>query len=78
MYMSLNMTMLQLYASPEMRGRIMSIAMMTFGLMPLSAVPFGIIAEVYGPAFALMLSGALLVAFTVVFAARFPRFRAIA
>jgi len=78
MYMSLNMTMLQLYASPEMRGRIMSIAMMTFGLMPLSAVPFGIIAEVYGPAFALMLSGALLAAFTVVFAARFPRFRAIA
>jgi len=78
MYMSLNMTMLQLYASPEMRGRIMSIAMMTFGLMPLSAVPFGIIAEFWGPAFALMLSGVLLAGFTALFAVAYPRFRAIA
>ena len=77
-YMSLNMTMLQLYASPEMRGRIMSIAMMTFGLMPLSAVPFGIIAEHMGTPSALFLSGVLLTGFTVLFTLSYPRFRRIA
>ena len=77
-YMALNMTMLQLYASPEMRGRIMSIAMMTFGLMPLSAVPFAIIAERAGTPDALLLSGLLLAAFTLLFAFSYPRFRRIA
>ena len=78
MYMSLNMTMLQLYAVPEMRGRIMSIAMMTFGLMPLSAVPFGVVAEIFGTPYALMLSGIMLTAFTLISAVAYPRFRAIA
>ena len=79
-YMSLNMTMLQLYASPEMRGRIMSIAMMTFGIMPLSAVPFGIMAETerYTTADALWLSGVMLAVFTVIFAVGYPHFRQIA
>ena len=59
-FMSLNMTLLQMHADPEMRGRVMSIAMMTFGMMPLSAVPFGIVAEQTGTPFALMLSGLML------------------
>ncbi len=65
-FMSLNMTLLQTHADPEMRGRIMSIGMMTFGMMPLSAVPFGIVAEQTGTPFALTLSGLMLVGFTVV------------
>ena len=73
--MSLNMTMIQLNSSPEMRGRTMSIAMMTFGMMPLSAVPFGIIAEEIGTPNALMVSGILLVVSTIVFAARNRTFR---
>ena len=77
-YMSLNMAMLQIYASPEMRGRIMSIAMMTFGVMPLSAIPFGIIAERYSSSSALWLSGVLLTTFTLLFAIGYPRFRRIA
>tara|TARA_B100000809_G_scaffold26429_2_gene23160 strand:+ start:5376 stop:6407 length:1032 start_codon:yes stop_codon:yes gene_type:complete len=68
MYMSLNMTMVQLKADPEMRGRTMSIAMMTFGMMPLSAVPFGILAEKIGTADSLTISGILLAVFTVGFA----------
>ena len=76
-FMSLNMTLLQLYAAPEMRGRVMSIAMMTFGVMPLSAVPFGVIAERVGTPDALWLSGVLLVAFTLVFAVGYPRFQRI-
>ena len=68
MYMSLNMTMVQLKADPEMRGRTMSIAMMTFGMMPLSAVPFGTLAEKIGTADSLTISGILLAVFTVGFA----------
>ena len=74
-FMSLNMTLLQVNASPEMRGRIMSIGMMTFGVMPLSAVPFGILAERVGTPDALMTSGILLVVFTLLFAVAYPKFR---
>ena len=42
------MTLTQLSATPEMRGRVMSIMMMTFGLMPIGALPFGTIAEYIG------------------------------
>jgi MFS family permease len=79
-FMSLNMTLLQSYSSPEMRGRVMSIAMMTFGLMPLSAVPFGALAEIesVGTANALLLSGILLTVFTIIFAIVYAPFRRIA
>ena len=67
-YMSLNMTMIQLQSDPQMRGRMMSISMMTFGLMPLSAVPFGVIAELIGTPNSLAISGVLLTTITVFFA----------
>ena len=76
-FMSLNMTLMQLHAAPEMRGRIMSISMMTWGAMPLSAVPFGALAERIGTPDALSLSGVLLAAFTLVFAVVYPSFRKI-
>ena len=78
MFMSLNFTLLQIYASREMRGRIMSIAMMTFGVFPLSAVPFGVLAERSSTPTALFVSGVLLTAFTVVFALAYPRIRRVA
>ncbi len=77
-FMSLNMTLIQIYSSQEMRGRMMSIAMMSFGVMPLSGVPFGILAELTSTPFALTLSGLLLVAFTLVFTAAYPSYRRIA
>ena len=75
MYMSLNMTMVQLKADPEMRGRAMSITMMTFGMMPLSAVPFGTLAEKIGTADSLTISGILLALFTIGFAMSNKTFR---
>ena len=78
LFRALSMTLMQLHASPKMRGRVMSIAMMTFGIMPLSALPFGAIAERWGTPDALLLSGALLALFTVAFIFAYPRFRAIA
>jgi predicted MFS family arabinose efflux permease len=77
-FMSLNMTLIQVYSSPEMRGRMMSIAIMTFGIMPLSSVPFGAIAESIGTANALGLSGVLLAVVTGVFALLYPALRKIA
>ena len=77
-FMSLNMTLIQIYSAPEMRGRMMSIAMMSFGVMPLSGVPFGILAEFTSTPFALTLSGLLLAAFTLVFFAVYPSYRRIA
>ncbi len=76
-FMSLNMTLMQVYSAPEMRGRVMSIGMMTFGVMPLSAVPFGAIAERTGTPDALLLSGVLLTLFTIAFAIAYPSFRKI-
>ena len=77
-FMSLNMTLIQIHSSREMRGRVMSISMMSFGVMPLSGVPFGILAEFTDTPFALTLSGLLLVVFTLVFFAIYPSYRRIA
>ena len=74
-FMSLNMTLMQLYASREMRGRVMSISMMTFGVMPLGAVPLGALAEYTGTPTALLLSGGLLIGVTLLFSVFYPSFR---
>jgi len=76
-FMSLNMTLMQIYSSPEMRGRIVSMAMMTFGLMPLSAVPFGALAERIGTPDSLTLSGMILTLAAVGFFFAFPKFRGV-
>ena len=78
LFMSLNMTLLQLYTAPEMRGRMMSFMMMTWGVVPLSALPFGALAERTGTPDALLLSGSLLIGFTILFAIVYPSFRRIA
>jgi MFS family permease len=77
-FMSLNMTLIQTYVASEMRGRVMSISMMTFGAMPLGVIPFGALAEKIGTPAALGLSGAMLIAFTLIFAWINPHFRKIA
>ena len=77
LYMSLNMTLSQIYAEPEKRGRVMSLFMMTFGLMPIGAIPFGEFAEFIGTGQALSISGIILTALTIVFALSYPHFRRI-
>jgi predicted MFS family arabinose efflux permease len=73
-FMSLQMTLMQTYANDEMRGRVMSINMMSFGAMPLSVLPFGALAEKIGTPNALFTSGLMLVAFGLIFAFSNPRF----
>jgi MFS family permease len=78
LFMSLSVTLIQLHSAPEMRGRMMSIRMMTLGFMPVTSVPFGAVAERIGTPDALLISGALLVIATAVFALTNPGFRKIA
>ena len=77
LYMSLNMTLSQVYAEPEKRGRVMSLFMMTFGLMPIGAIPFGEFAEFIGTGQALSISGMIMTALTLTFAFAYPHFRRI-
>jgi len=47
-FMTVNNTAIQMVIPDEVRGRVMSVMMMTFGLMPLGAVPAGIAAQSIG------------------------------
>ena len=63
--MSMNRSLVQLEVSPEMRGRIMSIDMMSHGLMPLGLLPISFVAERWSVQTGLAVSGVVLVAVTV-------------
>ena len=60
-YMSINLSMIQMYAVPEMRGRVMSIFMWTFSMMPLGLLPLSFAAEIAGTPIAFLGSAILLV-----------------
>lgn len=74
-FMALNNTLMQIKSSDQMRGRMVSLSMMTFGIMPLSAVPFGALAERIGTPDSLMIAGLLLCVFIVFFFFMTPNFR---
>lgn len=75
--MALNRGLLQSHADMRMRGRVMSIDMMSHGLMPLGAIPIGIIADACGVAIALMASGVLFAVCVGALAASSPAVRRI-
>ena len=55
--MSLNRGLVSTVVEPRMRGRVLSIDMMSHGLMPLGVVPISLLAEASNVAVALMVSG---------------------
>jgi MFS family permease len=63
--MSLNRGLLQLQVDDHMRGRIMSVDMMSHGLMPIGVIPISIIAEQYSVATAIVVSGIAFVVLVV-------------
>ena len=73
--MSLNRGMLQMQVEDHMRGRIMSIDMMSHGLMPLGVFPISLIAEYYGVGVALVTSGFALIVITLLVALFMPSVR---
>lgn len=58
--MAMNRALTQMHTQNRMLGRVMSIDMMSHGLMPISAIPIGILADTVGTAFAISTSGVLL------------------
>lgn len=58
-YLSLNNAILQMHVTDELRGRVVGVSMLTWGLMPLGALPMGFLAERVG-APAAIASGVLL------------------
>ena len=75
--MSMNRSLVQLQVEQHMRGRIMSIDMMTHGLMPLGSLPIGYIAETVSISAGLVTSGLILCISTLCLGALMPRVRAI-
>jgi hypothetical protein len=67
--MSLNRGMLQMQVEPTMRGRIMSIDMMSHGLMALGVIPISYTADRYSVAIALEVAGVLFVLVVLALAA---------
>jgi len=75
MYMTLNYTLLMSYTPEELVGRVMSISMMTFGLMPLATLPAGALAEIFGAPLTVAGGGVILALFLIVVVVFQPRFR---
>jgi MFS family permease len=52
-------TLMLAHSTPEMRGRVMSLSMMMWGLQPLGLLPIGAAAEVIGASLAVRIGGAV-------------------
>ena len=63
--MSMNRSIVQLQVDQQMRGRVMSIDMMSHGLMPLGILPISWISEVYSVQTGLGVSGICLILGTI-------------
>ena len=60
-FLTLNTSIIQLLADAQMYGRVMSLNMLTFGLMPLAVTPLGALAGSIGTDRALSLCAVLLI-----------------
>ena len=69
----MNNTLIQANITDEVRGRVMSVYMMTIGLMPFGTLPAAWIAEAVGAPIVVAAGGAVLLLSTVAFAVLHPR-----
>jgi MFS family permease len=72
-----NNTLLQSNSDDRLRGRVMSVYMMMWGLTPLGTIPGGAIADLAGVPFVLSLQGGLMVLITLALGILWPRMRAL-
>ena len=69
-FMATNNTILMTQSDPSMRGRVMAVYLMGFGLQPLLAVPSGALADAIGAPQTMIFAGSLMAAVTLFMAAR--------
>ena len=70
-FMTLNNSLVMIIAPPEMRGRVMGVFMMSFGLTPLGSMPMGALSDAFGAPLTVGIFGAV----TLVFVALMALFR---
>ncbi len=74
-YMALNMSLVMEHSEPAYHGRVMSINMLTFSLMPLSVVPTGFLVDIYGAPTVIGISGVLLATIVGLYGFLHPSYR---
>lgn len=74
-FMSLNNSLIQLAVGNEMRGRVMSVVMMMWGLMPVGVIPISFLAESIGIGPALEVTAGVLALVTVLASFLLPEIR---
>jgi predicted MFS family arabinose efflux permease len=74
-YLASNNTLVQVATPDELRGRVMSVYMMSWGLMPLGSLPQGVLADWLGAPVVVAGTGLLACFVVIVFAARSPNIR---
>jgi MFS family permease len=74
-FMTVNNTMITSLIPDNVRGRVSSVLMMTFGLMPLGVVPAGLAADRIGVEMVTAIGGGLLIITVLLTYAAFPQFR---
>jgi MFS family permease len=74
-FQTVNNTVITSVIPDNVRGRVMSVMMMSFGLMPLGAVPASIAAEYIGVEAVVAIGGLLMMATVAAFFAFYPHFR---
>jgi hypothetical protein len=76
-YMATNNTLVQLATPDELRGRVMSVYVTTWGLMPLGALPQGVLADWFGAPIVTAGVGLLSCLVVILMAVRSPALRRI-
>lgn len=74
-YMTLNNTLVMTNTPEELMGRVMSIYLMTFGLMPLAALPAGALADIIGAPYTVAGGAAILFVFILFISVFTPQIR---
>jgi MFS family permease len=77
-YIAVNNTLLQTYASDEMRGRVMSVFFLNRGLVPLGTMLAGLSARLIGPQHTVTIMGLSIVTLALVIGARVRALRELA
>ena len=74
-FLAINQTVLQMRVDEEMRGRVMSVILLTWGMMPFGVLPLGALADRVGAPLAVTISSSLALVLAVVIVLRIPELR---
>jgi MFS family permease len=74
-FLAINQTLVQLNVEDSVRGRVMSVSLLTWGVMPIGQLGVGALADVIGAPWAMVIACGLALLFIAVIAAKFPSLR---